>query len=196
MIQMPHRGAVFERDAAWETAVQTFAERHVVVLPQFVDKRCSNAFCALSPKASFTTMKPRAARASFAAMTSRRPHALFRLFHMLLNSPVLFAAIQELVDCGADRFPTRKNVDERSQGTAPWRRRSAGEPQSSGRRPPPNQMPMENTARPRGLRIAAHVDAYASGVDMTAKREPSTLFAWPAGRNPRVCARRTRRTVP
>lgn len=53
MIQMPHRGAVFERDAAWETAVQTFAERHVVVLPQFVDKALLQRILRLVAKGEF-----------------------------------------------------------------------------------------------------------------------------------------------
>lgn len=129
-------------------------------------------------------------------MTSRRPHALFRLFHMLLNSPVLFAAIQELVDCGADRFPTRKNVDERGRkgqhlggGVQPenpiQRQAAATEPDADGEH--------GQTARTADRRALGCVRKWRR---MTAKREPSTLFAWPAGRNLGICARRTRRTVP
>ena len=117
MIQLTHRGAVFERDAAWETAVQTFAERHVVVLPQFVDKALLEHILRLVAKGEFHDHETKSRKGVLLrAMTSRRPRALFRLFHMLLNSPVLFTAIQELVDCGADRFPARKDVDERGGG--------------------------------------------------------------------------------
>lgn len=119
MIQLTRRGALFERDAAWEAATQSFAERHVVVLRQFVEKALLQRILRLVAKGEFHDHETRGGRRDrviLRAMTSQRPLALFRLFQMLLNSPVLFPAIQELVDCGADRFPEREDVNKRGGG--------------------------------------------------------------------------------
>lgn len=117
MIQLTRRGAVFERDAAWEAVTQSFAEHHVVVLRQFVEKALLQRILRLVAEGEFHDHETRGRDGVILrAMTSQRPLALFRLFHMLLNSPVLFRAIQELVDCGADRFPEREDIDERGGG--------------------------------------------------------------------------------
>lgn len=119
MIQLTRRGVLFERDAAWEAATRSFAERHVVVLRQFVEKALLQRILRLVAKGEFHDHETRGGRRNrviLRAMTSQRPLALFRLFEMLLNSPVLFPAIQELVDCGADRFPGREDIDERGGG--------------------------------------------------------------------------------
>ena len=117
MIQLTRRGVLFERDAAWEAVTQSFAERHVVVLRQFVEEALLQRILRLVAKGEFHDHETRHRdRVLLRAMTSERPLALFRLFRMLLNSPVLFPAIQELVDCGADRFPERKDVNERGGG--------------------------------------------------------------------------------
>ena len=123
MIQLTDRGAIFERDAAWEAIKADFAERHVVVLPQFVEETLLQRMRLLLAEDEFHNHETRARHVTTArevvllrAMTSRPP-ALFNLFHMLLNSPVLFAAIQELVDCGAERFPKRDDIDEMRVGS-------------------------------------------------------------------------------
>ena len=124
MIQLTHRGAIFERDAAWEAVKADFAKRHIVVLPQFVEETLLQRMRLLVAESEFHDHETKVRHVItgrelvlLRAMTSQPP-MLFRLFDMLLNSPVLFAAIQELVDCGADRFPKRDDVDEREEGLA------------------------------------------------------------------------------
>ena len=119
MIQLTRRGVLFERDAAWEAVTRSFAERHVVVLRQFVEEALLQRILRLVAKGEFHDHETRNRYRNsvlLRAMTSERPLALFRLFRMLLNSPVLFPAIQELVDCGADRFPEREDINERGGG--------------------------------------------------------------------------------
>lgn len=125
MIQLTHNGAVFERDAAWEAVKADFANRHIVVLPQFVEETLLQRMRLLVAESEFHNHETKLRHVTtgrelvlLRAMTSQ-PRTLFRLFHMLLNSPVLFAAIQELVDCGADRFPKRNDVD--NEGVSAFR---------------------------------------------------------------------------
>ena len=118
MIQLTHRGVVFERDAAWEAVKADWAERHIVVLPQFIEETLLQRLRLLVAESEFHDHETKLRHVItgrelvlLRAMTSQPP-TLFRLLHMLLNSPVLFAAIQELVECGADRFPKRNDIDD------------------------------------------------------------------------------------
>lgn len=107
MIRLTHHGAVFERDAAWETASRMFAERHHMVLPRFVEGSLLQRITRLLAEGEFIEREDidKEGRIVAREATLRSKHPITRLFHLLLNNPLLFAAIQELVDCRGRRFP-------------------------------------------------------------------------------------------
>ena len=114
MIQLSPRGTVFERDAAWETASRMFAKRHYMVLPQFVEGSLLQRITRLLAKSEFFEREDKHENGSVFAreVALGKNTPVPRLFHLLLNNPLLFAAIQELVDCGANRFPCRADIGD------------------------------------------------------------------------------------
>ena len=113
MIQLTNRGAVFERDAAWEATSRDFAERHCVLLPQFVEAALLQRILAMLAKASFEEEEHTSRGSVFARDVALAPQSpVPRLFRLLLNAPLLFAPIQELVDCRANGFPSREDVGD------------------------------------------------------------------------------------
>ena len=113
MIQLSCQGPVFERDAAWEATSRDFAERHCVVLPQFVDAALLQRILRMLAEGEFEDEETTSLGSVFArevALAQKSP--VPRLFQLLLNNPVLFAPIQELVDCRAHSFPGRKDVGD------------------------------------------------------------------------------------
>lgn len=114
MIQLTHRGPVFERDAAWEAASRAFAERHCVLLPQFVEGSLLQRILRLLAQGEFTEREDKERSGTvFAREVAMAPSALIpSLFRLLLNNPVLFPPIQELMDCRADSFPPRKDAGD------------------------------------------------------------------------------------
>ena len=89
-----------------------FAERHHMVLPRFVDGGLLKRITGALAKSEFIEWEDKDGHRVFARELRLEPHTpIPRLFHLLLNNPLLFAAIQKLVDCGADRFSSRKDID-------------------------------------------------------------------------------------
>lgn len=114
MIQLTHRGPVFERDAAWEEASRTFAARHCTLLPQFVEDTLLRRILGLLAEGEFKEREDKTPSGEvFAREVALAPTApIPALFQLLLNTPSLFAPIQELVDCRADSFPGRKDIGD------------------------------------------------------------------------------------
>lgn len=114
MIQLTHRGPVFERDAAWKAASRAFAERHCVLLPQFVEGSLLQRILRWLAQGEFKEREDKQRDGTvFAREVALAPHTpIPSLFRLLLNNPVLFPSIQELVDCRADSFPPRKDAGD------------------------------------------------------------------------------------
>lgn len=114
MIQLTSQGPVFERDAAWEATVLTFAERHCVALPQFVAGSLLQRILGLLAKGEFVEREDKHKGGEvFAREVAMAPHTpVPRLFQLLLNNPRLFAVVQELVDLRVDGFSSRKDCDD------------------------------------------------------------------------------------
>lgn len=114
MIQLTHRGPVFERDAAWVAASRTFAAHHCTLLPQFVEETLLQRILGLLAQGDFKEREDKTpAGRVFAREIALAPMApVPSLFTLLLNTPSLFPPIQELVDCRADSFPSRKDTGD------------------------------------------------------------------------------------
>lgn len=107
MIQLTHRGVTIVRDAGWEAAKRTFADRHMIVLPQFVEGSLLDRVVRLFAKAEFHELRHSTGSRELATNDDA---PVSWLFWLLLNRPALFAAMQELVDGCTARFKARKDV--------------------------------------------------------------------------------------
>lgn len=110
MIQLTSRGVAVVRGAAWEAAKRTFADRYVVELPQFVEDSLLDRLVRLVAKGEFSDSR----HPTGSVASEMHPYApVPRLFWMLLSRPVLFRAVQELVDAGPPELGRKDVVDRR-----------------------------------------------------------------------------------
>ncbi len=107
MIQLTERGVTVVRDAAWDAAKRTFADRHLVVLPQFVEDSLLDRLVRQIAKAVFSEQHTVGGR----EQTMAEPRRIPWLFWRLLNHRDVFAAMQELVDACNDTFGARCDGD-------------------------------------------------------------------------------------
>ncbi len=107
MIQLTQRGVTVVRDAAWDAARRTFADRHLVVLPRFVEDSLLDRLCTAVAEGEFRVNEvPSVVREL--AMT--KPSWVPQLFWLLLNHRDVLAAVQELADNCNDTFGGRRDV--------------------------------------------------------------------------------------
>lgn len=107
MIQCTQRGVTIVRGAAWDAAKRTFADRHFVVLPRFVEDSLLDRLVRQIAKAVFYEQHTVGGREQTMAEAGRVPW----LFWRLLNRRDVFAAMQELVDTCNDTFGARCDGD-------------------------------------------------------------------------------------
>ena len=107
VIQLTQRGVTVVRDAAWDATKRTFADRHFVVLPRFVEDSLLDRLVRQIAKAVFSEQHPVGGREQTMAEAGRVPW----LFWRLLNRRDVFAAMQELADTCNDTFGARCDGD-------------------------------------------------------------------------------------
>lgn len=111
MIQLGHwGGGTIVRDAAWEATKRTFAERHVVLLPEFVEDSLLRRLARLAAEGEYRDLVHESTGSREAAMDASEP--LPTLFWLLLSRPPVFAALQDLVDGCSEIFGPRKDVGD------------------------------------------------------------------------------------
>ena len=111
MIQLGHRGgATIVRDAAWEATKRAFAERHVVLLPGFVEGSLLRRLARQAAEGEYRDLEH--SRTGSREMAMDASESLPMLFWLLLNRPAVFAAVQDLVDGCSQSFRSREDVGD------------------------------------------------------------------------------------
>ena len=112
MIRLTHHGAVFERDAALGDGQQDVRGAPPHGVAAFVEGSLLQRITRLLAEGEFIEREDidKEGRIVAREATLRSKHPITRLFHLLLNNPPLFAAIQELVDCRGRRFPKPRAI--------------------------------------------------------------------------------------
>lgn len=116
VIQLTPAGVTVVRDAAWDAARRTFADRHFVVLPRFVENSLLDRLVRQIAKASFCEReRPLGGR----EQTMAEPRRVPWLFWQWLNHRDVFAAMQELADTCNDTFGPAVTVTGKSAVSRP-----------------------------------------------------------------------------
>lgn len=107
MIQVNHGGVTVVRDVAWDAAKRTFADRHLVVLPQFVESSLLVRLVGKVAEGEFCDFE-HASGGKEQSMTE--PNRVVHIFWLLLNHPAVLAAMQEFADASNETFGARQDV--------------------------------------------------------------------------------------
>lgn len=107
MIQVNRGGVTVVRDAAWGAAKRTFADRHLVVLPEFVESSLLQRLVGKVAEGEFCDFEhPSGGREQ--AMTE--PNRVARIFWLLLNHTAVLTAMQEFADVANETFGARGDI--------------------------------------------------------------------------------------